>query len=384
MSVHHSRTGPVSDRGAASAAAGGWLIYGATGYTGRLIAAEAVRRGQRPVLGGRNEAALAALAAEHGLTTAAFPLDDPGEVRRALAGLRLVLHCAGPFVRTSASMVSACLDLGIHYLDITGEIAVFERVLAMTERARAAGTVLLPGVGFDVVPTDCLAATLATALPEGTHLDLAFATDRGGWSAGTVKTMIESLPALGAVRRDGRVVTVPAGYATLDVPFADRTRRCVTIPWGDVATAYHTTGIPNIRTFAPLPARLVRLLKIIRPLLPLAGLRPVKSALQRRVERRVSGPDERTRASARAHLWGRVTAANGAEGTARAETPEGYTLTALAAVECVQRVLDGRLESGAWTPARAFGAGFLATLPGTSVSEVALGVTPSCRRSPSS
>jgi short subunit dehydrogenase-like uncharacterized protein len=384
MSEHLPPAQSGSALGAGPAGVGGWMIYGATGYTGRLVTAEAVRRGQRPVLAGRNGAALATLAAEHGLEAAAFPLDDPAGVRRALAGLRLVLHCAGPFVRTSAPMVSACLDLGVHYLDITGEIAVFERVLAMTERARAAGTVLLPGVGFDVVPTDCLAATLAAALPEATHLDLAFAADRGGWSAGTIKTMIESLPGLGAVRRDGRIVPVPAGHATLDVPFSDRTRRCVTIPWGDVATAFHTTGIPNIRTFAPVPARLLRGLKVLGPLLPLAGLRPVKRVLQRWVERTVAGPDERTRASARAHLWGRVRDASGGEATARAETPEGYTLTAAAAVECVLRVLDRRVEPGAWTPAAAFGAGFLASLPGTSVSEVERGVTSSCRRSPSS
>lgn len=360
------------------------MVYGATGYTGRLITAEAVRRGLRPVLAGRNGASLAALAAEHGVTMSAFPLDDPAEVRRALAGIRLVLHCAGPFVLTSAPMVSACLDLGIHYLDITGEIAVFERVLAMGGRARAAGAVLLPGVGFDVVPTDCLAATLARALPEATHLDLAFAADRGGWSAGTVKTMIESLPALGAVRRDGRIVPVPPGHATLDVPFGDRTRRCVTIPWGDVSTAFHTTGIPNIRTFAPIPERALRTLKMLRPLLPLTGIGAVKRALQRWVERSVTGPDERARAGARAQVWGSVRDARGGEGVARAETPEGYTLTAVAAVECAARVLDGRVEPGAWTPARAFGAGFLASLPGTSVGEVELGVTSSSRRSPSS
>ncbi|MFZ5788444.1 MAG: saccharopine dehydrogenase, partial [Acidobacteriota bacterium] len=203
-------------------------------------------------------------------------------------------------------------------------------------------------------------------------------------SAGTIKTMIESLPALGAVRRDGRVVPVPAFHTTLDVPFADRTRRCVTIPWGDVSTAFHTTGIPNVRTFTTVPAKAIRGLKVVGPLLPLAGLRPVKRALQRWVERRVAGPDEATRARARAQLWGRVTAAGGAEGTVRAEVPEGYTLTAVAAVECAIRVLDGHVAPGAWTPARAFGAGFLATLPGTSVGEVSLDVTSSSRRSPSS
>ncbi|HYG63173.1 MAG TPA: saccharopine dehydrogenase NADP-binding domain-containing protein, partial [Thermoanaerobaculia bacterium] len=163
-----------------------WMIYGVTGYTGELAAREAVRRGQRPVLAGRDPEKVGAIARELGLESRAFSLDDPQALAAGLAGLSAVLHCAGPFVRTSAPMVHACLAAGVHYLDITGEIPVFEEVLSRGEEARRANVALLPGVGFDVVPSDCLAARLAAALPDATDLTLAFYNDRGTLSRGTM------------------------------------------------------------------------------------------------------------------------------------------------------------------------------------------------------
>src|SRR5262245_22595391 len=217
-----------------------WLLYGANGYTGELAAREAKRRGLAPILAGRDAEAVERLASELGLPWRSFPLDDPATLRANLADVAAVLHCAGPFVRTSAPMVHACLAAKVHYLDITGEIAVFEAVLsrASAEAARQAGVALLPGVGFDVVPSDCLAARLAAALPGAVALDLAFAAEGGGWSRGTLKTVIESLPATGALRRNGRIVPVPVAADVRRIDFSDRPRWTMTIPWGDVATAY--------------------------------------------------------------------------------------------------------------------------------------------------
>src|SRR3954451_12448817 len=132
-----------------------WIIYGANGYTGELIAREAVRRGHRPILGGRNASTIDALARELGCESRLFGLDDSGGVAAALQNVALVLHCAAPFVLTSAPMVDACLRAGAHYLDITGEISVFEAIVRRDAEAKARGVTLLPGVGFDVVPTDC-------------------------------------------------------------------------------------------------------------------------------------------------------------------------------------------------------------------------------------
>ena len=350
-----------------------FLIYGANGYTGELAAREAARRGLTPVLAGRKSEAVGRLAAELGLPHRAFGLDDPAALRQGLAGLpgiAAVLHCAGPFVRTSASMVEACLETGVHYLDITGEIPVFEGVLGRGEAARRAGVALLPGVGFDVVPSDCLAARLAAALPTATHLDLAFFAPRGTASRGTMKTMIESLPHAGAVRRDGRIVPVPAAWEARKIPFSCGERWAMTIPWGDVATAFHSTGIPNIRVYSGTPPAMIKRLRLARPLLPLLGAGPIKRFLQRQVERRVTGPSEELRETGRVHLWGEARDDDGRSVTATLDTPEAYAFTAVSAVEAARRAAEGRVEPGAWTPSKAFGAGFVAELPGVEVGEL--------------
>jgi short subunit dehydrogenase-like uncharacterized protein len=356
-----------------------WMIYGANGYTGELVAREAVRRGLSPILAGRNAETVARLARELGLQSRAFPLGNTQGTAQATAaelyGVKAVLHCAGPFLHTSAPMVAACLATGAHYLDITGEIPVFETVLAQSEAARRAGVALLPGVGFDVVPSDCLAARLARALPGATELILAFYNDKGGLSRGTLKTMIESLPHAGAVRRDGKIVPVPVAWDAREIDFGGRAGRrwTMTIPWGDVSTAYHSTGIPNIRVYSGTPPAQIRRMKRMAPLLPLAGWGPVKRLALAWVDRKVTGPSEEVRETARVYLWGEAKDAAGRAVTSTVETPEGYRFTAVSAVESVVRVLAGRVQPGAWTPSKAFGADFVTELPGVVAGEVRVG-----------
>ncbi len=338
------------------------LIYGANGYTGELIAREAVRRGLSPTLSGRNEPAVAALARELALPYCAFHLDDAATIARTLAGFGTVLHCAGPFVRTSRPMVDACLAAGVSYLDITGEIPVFEALLARGAEAERAGVVLLPGIGFDVVPTDCLALELKERLPDATHLDLAFVAEGGGWSRGTLATMIESLPHAGAMRRNGRIVPLPLAAEAMEIELPVGRRTVMSIAWGDVSTAFHTTGIPNIRTFTGVPAGTVRRLRRMRPLLPLAGWKPAKRLLQFWVRQTVTGPSATQRQRARTWIWGTARNADGASVTIFFSTSEGYALTARSAVEGLMRVGSGAVPVGVWTPARAFGAKFLAGL----------------------
>jgi short subunit dehydrogenase-like uncharacterized protein len=341
-----------------------WMIYGATGYTGELVAREAVDRGLTPIVAGRDALGVERLAHELGLEARVFGLAEPRRLAAGLHGVAAVLHCAGPFVRTSAPMVRACIAQKVHYLDITGEIVVFETLLAQAQTAREMGVVLLPGVGFDVVPSDCLAGRLADALPDATALDLAFLSDHPGLSRGTLKTMIESLPHVGAVRRDGKIVEVPIAHDVREVEFASGPRWVMTIPWGDVATAYHTTGIPNIRVYTGVSRAAAQRARQLAPLIPLAAWKPVKRLLQRVVELRVSGPDDDTRRTGRVELWGEVTNRLGEVVTATLSTPEAYHLTAVSAVSAVERVARGMVPPGAWTPARAFGPGFVAQLPG--------------------
>jgi short subunit dehydrogenase-like uncharacterized protein len=343
-----------------------WILYGANGYTGELAAREAVRRGLAPILAGRNAPALEALGRELGLPVRVFGLDDPAALRQGIAGAAAVLHCAGPFVRTSAPLVAACLAGRAHYLDITGEIPVFEAVLARRrqEQAREAGVALLPGVGFDVVPSDCLAARLAAALPDATHLTMAFAASGGGLSRGTMKTMIESFPHAGAVRQGGRITPVPLGWKNRELELGGKRRNVVTIPWGDISTAWHSTGIPNIEVYVGMPPAEGKRLRRMSPLLPLLGLGPVKRFLQSRVDRRAPGPTADERAATRTYLWGEVKNPAGRTVTATLETPEGYAFTSVSAVTCVEKVLAGEVPPGAWTPSQAFGADFVDAIPG--------------------
>ncbi len=340
------------------------LIYGAYGYTGRLIVARAVREGDRPIVAGRREGPTRELAERHDLPWRAFDLDDPHRLARELDGVALVLHCAGPFSQTSAPMVAGCLAAGAHYLDITGEVDVFEAVLARGAEAERADVVLMPGVGFDVVPTDCLAALLAERLPDAVSLELAFAQRGGRMSPGTTKTVIEGLPGRGRVRRDGQLITVPAAHKVREVPFPGGRQTAVSIPWGDVSTAFHTTGIPNITVYTGTSRAAVPLMRAADLARGLLGLRSVQRLLSGWVERRVQGPTDAQAARTRTEVWGEVRDASGRSVSGTLIVPEGYRFTAEAALACAERVLAGEVRAGAWTPAKALGGELVTTLSG--------------------
>lgn len=340
-----------------------FLLYGATGYTGELTARTAVARGRKPMLAGRNRAALLPLARELGLELRSFGLDDPKAIDAGLAGMAAVLHCAGPFSRTARPMAEACLRTKTHYVDITGEIPVFESMAARDAVAKAAGVMLLPGAGFDVVPSDCLAAHLKRRLPAATHLALAFFSS-AGWSRGTATTMIENIDKGGLVRRDGKLVPVPPAWKTRAIDFGRGPRPCVTIPWGDVSTAYYSTGIPNIEVYMAAPWSMRVGMVLSRPFGKLLGSAPVQRYLKARVGRGAPGPSAEVRARARAVLWGEVTDGRGGRASARLETPEGYTLTALTSLLIVERVLQGQAAAGFQTPSLAYGPDFVLGVAG--------------------
>jgi short subunit dehydrogenase-like uncharacterized protein len=343
----------------------GFLIYGATGYTGALIAREAVARDLRPILAGRNAAALALLAGALGLEHRVFALDHPPALVAGLAGIHVVLHCAGPFAPTSRPMADACLRVGAHYLDITGEVGVFEALAARDSEARAAGVMLLPGAGFDVVPSDCLAAHLHQRLPSATHLALGFQS-RGRLSRGTATTVAENLHRGGLVRQGGALRNVPAAWKTRAIDFGAGTVKAITIPWGDIATAYQSTGIPNIEVYTAAPWGLRLAARASRYLGWLLASSFVQGHLKRRIQAGPPGPTEEERAQGRTYLWGEAADRAGRKVVARLRAPESYTLTARAAVAIVARVLAGDAPAGFQTPSRAYGADFVLGLEGVS------------------
>jgi short subunit dehydrogenase-like uncharacterized protein len=341
-----------------------WMIYGANGYTGELIAREAARQGLEPVLAGRRRHAIEALGRELGLETRVFDLHD-GAVSGQLQDIDVVAHCAGPFSATSQPMIDACLQAGTHYLDITGEISVF--VAAQTRHLEAvqAGIVLCPGVGFDVIPTDCLAAVLKSEMPDADRLALGF-DSRSGFSPGTAKTSIEGLREGGRIRAEGKIRAVPLAYQCRDIDFGNGSRHAVSIPWGDVATAWFTTGIPNIEVFVPMaPSAAVRLRRInwIRPIL---ALPLVQTLLKRQVARRIRGPDQTQRQDAPTYVWGEAQNPAGRRLVARVLTANGYDVTVHGVLLAVDHLLDGSpSEAGYCTPSQLLGARCIERLPGS-------------------
>ncbi len=340
-----------------------WILYGATGYTGRAIAEEAARRGQRPILAGRTAPAVADLARGLGLDSRVFGLDDATALREGIRGARLVLHCAGPFSTTARPMMEACLAERAHYLDITGEIDVIEAAAALDARAKAAAVSLMPAIGFDVVPSDCLAAKLAARLPGATRLTLAFHA-LGSLSPGTAKTMLEGISQGGRVRIDGRLTRVPLAWKTRDIPFREGPRTTMTIPWGDVASAYYSTGIGNIEVYASAPPRQIAMLRRWRWVLPVLGVWPLNSIAASQVEKRVHGPSAESRTRDGSSLWGRVEDAQGNHVEATLTTPNGYALTVSTALAAIERILQTPPAAGFQTPSRAFGADFIDGIPG--------------------
>jgi len=341
-----------------------WLIYGANGYTGELVAEEARKRGHTPLVAGRNRDAVGAVGRRFALETRVFDLAHGDALATHLKDIDLVLNCAGPFSATAKPMLEGCARAGTHYLDITGEIDVFEHVHAQSARFADAGVVAMPGVGFDVVPSDCLAALLKARMPDATRLRLAFKSLHGKWSPGTTKTMIEGLPKGGLVRKDGKLTKVRAAHKVILVPFEGAREQAVAIPWGDVSTAYYSTGIGNVEVFIGLPPAMILQFRASTPLAALTRFAPVQRFLKGQVTRRVKGPSESERATSSVILWGEVANAEGKKLALTIRTPEGYALTAVAAVRCAERVLAGEVKPGAATPSMAFGGEFVLSLPG--------------------
>ncbi|RQH03252.1 saccharopine dehydrogenase family protein [Natrarchaeobius oligotrophus] len=339
------------------------LVYGSYGYTGRLIVSEAVSRGGSPVVAGRNGESVRRQAGALGLDSRTFDLES-ADLVDSLAEFDAVLNCAGPFVETAVPMVEACLEVEVDYLDVTGEFPVFQRLTGYDEAARDAGITLLPGVGFDVVPTDCLAAFLHEQLPSADRLVLAV-SGSGTPSSGTARSLLEIAGDGGVVRRNGRLVEVPAAFRSREIDFGDGPEHAVTIPLGDVVTAAESTGIGSIEVYAAMPPWAARAMSAVDSLGRLLEASPVERAVSRLIDAVLDGPDDRERRESSIDVWGEVSESesDGRRVRATMRTPNPYALTAETAAVAAQRVVDrrsrdDRVPPGFQTPATAFGSEF--------------------------
>lgn len=341
-----------------------WMIYGANGYTGELIARAAVKSGLSPILAGRNQQPIEALAKALGLSYRSFSLTEQDALEDHLSGLGLLLNCAGPFSATAKPLINACLKKGVHYLDITGEISVFEYAQQLAAKATEANVLLCPGVGFDVIPTDCIANRLKRLMPDATHLRLGF-DSKSPLSPGTTKTAIEGMAQGGKVRHNGQLVTVPLAYKTQRIDFGNGEKLMMTIPWGDLSTAYYSTGIPNIEVYIPAREKQVSLLKSIYRMRWFFRLRWVQNRLKKKAAK-MQGPNQAARQQLMTWVWGEAVNANGKREVARVKTANGYELTVTGSLAVVDYLMKKPGIVGYKTPAMLMGDDFITRLPGSS------------------
>ena len=324
----------------------------------------AAREGMRPILAGRNELKLRAQAQKYNLEYRAFSLENMSALDSALNEAHAVLHCAGPFVHTFRQMAEACLRTKRHYVDISGEIRGFEALAALDNQAKQAGIMLLPGGGFDVVPSDCLAAHLKRRLPNAAYFRLFLRGVGAGFSRGTAKSAIENMHRQGMIRKDGALVQVPPAWKVLTQDFGRGPVKVVSVGWVDVSTAYHSTGIPNVETYFAFPRAVINLLYDMREIGPLLYNRPMKNLLKALINLFPPGPSEERRKNGFAIMIGEVTDDGGGRAVSKIQTREGYTFTAQATVEIMKRILSSDIKPGFQTPSQAYGADFVLQFEG--------------------
>jgi short subunit dehydrogenase-like uncharacterized protein len=348
-----------------------FLIYGSYGYTGQLIIERAVKEGMRPVLAGRNESKLRAQAEKYNLEYRAFSLDETTKLDSALHEVEAVLHCAGPFVLTFRQMAEACLRTKKHYVDISGEIEGFEALAEMNDAAKQANIMLMPGGGFDVVPSDCLAAYLHQRLPTATHFRLFLRGVGGGVSRGTARSGVENMHRQGRIRKDGKIVQVPPAWQVLEQDFGRGPVKVVSVGWGDVSTAYYSTGVPNIETYFAFPPVAIQFLKLARAVGPLVYSRPVRNLLKWLIGYLIPpGPSRKQNETGFSLMVGELRDAHQAV-RAKLRTPEGYRCTALTTVEIMKRILQGGFKPGFQTPSLVYGSEFIRQFDGVEREDLA-------------
>jgi len=341
------------------------LIYGATGYSGRLITAAAVALGLRPILCGRNQVKLEAAAEPLGLEYRVAGLTEPDRLAVALCGIEVVLHAAGPFSSTARPMIDACLRAGAHYLDITGEIPVLEDLVGRDAEARARRIMVMPAVGFDVVPSDCLAAHVARRLPSASRLSIGLSGLRFA-TRGSAKTLAEHAGYGVLVRRDGLIAPVPPGALSRVFDYGAGPRQSLNISWGDVSSAFYTTGIPNIEVYFEATPTLQAMLMASRYLGAILSTGPWQTWLKACADMLPEGDSAEQRAAAAMVIVVEADDGAGRRACARLRTPEAYTFTGITAAAIAQRVLSGDIEVGFQTPARVYGPDFVLSLAGVS------------------
>ncbi len=331
------------------------IVYGSYGYTGKLIVQECKAKNLNVILAGRNREALQKQHEQTGYPFEVLDVSDTAALKKLLQKGSVVIHCGGPFRHTAKAMADACLETKTHYTDITGEYQVFEMLAGYDDKAKQAGIMVMPGTGFDVVPSDCLALHLKNRLPSATHLQLAFTMSKGGLSRGTSKSMTEGLGYGGMIRTNGELTPIALGKKFMEIDFGSFKTKALNIPWGDISTAWRSTGIPNIEVYTGATDKMIINAKRSNYFNWLLRQPWLKNFMLKQIDKKPAGPSEEKRESGRSFLWGKVWDGSGKEYTSLLETPSGYSLTAKTAVLIAEKILASNFKTGYQTPAMMYG-----------------------------
>jgi short subunit dehydrogenase-like uncharacterized protein len=343
------------------------LIYGAYGYTGELIVSQAIQLGLKVIVAGRNATKLASIANQFQVEQRVFSVENTFENLKDVA---LVLNCAGPFSETALSMAKACIRQKVHYLDITGEIDVFKACHALDQEAKQAGVLLLPGVGFDIVPTDCLANLLHEKLPKAIRLDLAFSFGTA-MSIGTAKTSAAGIGKGGLIRQNHQIVSVANAFKSKKVAFQNKTQWCASIPWGDVFTSGISTGVPNGMVYMQMPLIQIWALKIFNPIKAVFDIPWVLNLVIKALELFLpKGPKEHERQHERSQFWGEIEDEHGKILRMSLSAPNVYSLTATVATLIAKHCISKPITPGYQTPAMLLGAHFISSIDGVTIETI--------------
>jgi short subunit dehydrogenase-like uncharacterized protein len=319
-----------------------WMLYGATGYTGTLIAEEAVRRGHRPILAGRSVEKLRALAQRLGLEWMAFSLEDEGALFKAAESVDLLLHVAGRFTETCEPMMGACLAGKTHYLDISNEISVMQAAQARQRMAEENGVSIIPGVGFGTVASNCLVRHVCEQIADPVSLEIVMSPYVAQKSAGAAKSTLDAIAHGGYVRRNGALVNTPFGFGAKRIRIANVEHNLLPVPSGDLEAAYLATGIADITVYmtTPLNPMLANLvLPFVQKLLSWNALR---RQLGRWLDGRTPSVAKPVDAKRRSWIWVQATDRTGKVVCGKLEAGEGYAFTASASIQAVEWVLVHR------------------------------------------
>jgi short subunit dehydrogenase-like uncharacterized protein len=345
------------------------LIYGATGYTGRLIAGRLRDSRINGVVAGRAPDRVRALAAELGVAGRAVTIDEPNRLDEALQDVDVVINAASPFAQTAPALIESCLRTKTHYLDITGELPVFRTAFAYDEVARSRGIMIMPGAALGIVASDCLAVQVAALVPSAKYLRIAVLRP-DSFSRGTFRAALGLASSRVSIRRNGRMISLPVGRLQRTFDFGEGEKDSVAVSWADVFTAYFSTGIRNIEAYFEANFASRALYEFGAPLVDTMQLEPARTLIAAITDLLPEGPAEGRRRAERCVIVAEAEDSWRRRRSLRLKTPDGYSFTAEAATTIAKRILQGDFNCGFQTPAKVYGADLVFDFHGTEREEL--------------